>query len=75
MIRKRTFIDAGVLIAAARGEDDPSISALEILDDPSREFVSSPFIELECFPRRFIMGKEMKLSSMRPFLGIRLDFV
>jgi len=51
LIRKRTFIDAGVLIAAARGDDVPSIIALNILDDPSREFASSPFIKLEVLPK------------------------
>jgi hypothetical protein len=51
LIPKRTSIDAGVLIATASGEDAPSISALEILDDQSREFVSSPFIELEVLPK------------------------
>jgi len=40
LIRKRTFIDAEVLIAAARGDDVPSIIALKILDDQSRDFVS-----------------------------------
>jgi predicted nucleic acid-binding protein len=54
----RTFIDAGVLIAAARGKDAPSMSALEILDDQSREFVSSPFIELEVLPKAIYNGKK-----------------
>jgi len=55
----RTFIDAGVLIAAARGEDAPSINALEILDDQSREFVSSPFIVLEVLPKAIYNRKEV----------------
>ena len=59
MIRKRTFIDAGVLIAAARGKDAPSMSALEILDDQSREFVSSPFVELEVIPKAIYNRKEV----------------
>jgi len=36
-----TFIDAGVLIAAFRGEPSIAYRALEILDDPERLFVSS----------------------------------
>ena len=54
---KRTFIDAGVLIAAARGDDVPSTIALKILDDQSREFASSPFIELEVLPKAVYNGK------------------
>ena len=69
MIRKRTFIDAGVLIAAARGEDAPSISALEILDDQSREFVSSPFIELEVLPKAIYNGKKDELEFYRAFFN------
>jgi hypothetical protein len=51
------YWDAGVLIASARGEDAPSMSALEILDDQSREFVSSLFIELEVLPKAIYNGK------------------
>lgn len=62
MIRKRTFIDAGVLIAAARGEDAPSMNALEILDDQSRKFVSSPFIEIEVLPKAVYNGKKDEIE-------------
>ncbi|BAU08518.1 hypothetical protein FIS3754_44660 [Fischerella sp. NIES-3754] len=34
----RTFIDAGVLIAAARGVGIVAERALTILEDPNREF-------------------------------------
>ena len=57
MIRKRTFLDAGVLIAAARGQDTASIAALNILDDPSREFISSPFVKLDVLPKAVYNGK------------------
>jgi len=39
---KVTFVDAGVLIAAARGGTEQAVRALAILDDPEREFVASP---------------------------------
>jgi len=48
---KRTFVDADILIAAARGEDDLSAAAMAILDDPAREFVSSSFVKLEVCPK------------------------
>jgi predicted nucleic acid-binding protein len=48
---KRTYIDSGVLIAAARGTTDVSISAMQILDDPHREFASSIFVKLEVLPK------------------------
>jgi predicted nucleic acid-binding protein len=47
----RTFLDAGVLIAAARGNEPSSRRAFEILDDAGRSFVSSPFVRLEVLPK------------------------
>jgi hypothetical protein len=42
-----TVVDAGVLIAAARGSIDVSARAMAILDDPDRSFASSEFVRLE----------------------------
>ncbi|OGP88262.1 MAG: hypothetical protein A2156_14505 [Deltaproteobacteria bacterium RBG_16_48_10] len=51
MSSKRTFVDAGVLIAAARGKDDVAAQAMKVLDDPNCEFVASPFLKLEILPK------------------------
>lgn len=48
---KRTYLDSGVLIAAIRGVEPIAQKALEILDDPDREFVSSMFVKLEVLPK------------------------
>jgi hypothetical protein len=40
----RTFLDAGVLIAAARGSGIIPVRAHAILDDPERTFVTSDYI-------------------------------
>jgi predicted nucleic acid-binding protein len=45
------FIDAGVLILAARGEQDAAVKAMAILDDTAREFASSEFVRLEVLPK------------------------
>jgi predicted nucleic acid-binding protein len=47
----RTFVDAGVLLAAARAIGAEAEVALQVLDDPDREFVSSLFLRLEVLPR------------------------
>lgn len=47
----RTYLDAGVLIAAARGKAPLATKALSILDDPNRQFVSSIFLKLEVLPK------------------------
>jgi predicted nucleic acid-binding protein len=46
-----TFVDAGVLIAAARGGSEQAARAMEILDDPDRELAASPFLRLEVLPQ------------------------
>ncbi len=48
---KLTFVDAGVLIAAARGGSEQAQRALAVLDDPEREFAASPFLRLEVLPQ------------------------
>ena len=53
----RTFIDASVLIAAARGKAAQAQEAMEILDDPDREFVSSDFTRLEVLPMPVYHGR------------------
>ena len=53
----RTFLDSGVLIAAARGTGEVAQRALDILDDPERTFASSPFVQLEVLPKARYHGK------------------
>jgi predicted nucleic acid-binding protein len=48
---KKTYIDSGVLINAFRGTTEVSLKATQILDDPTREFASSPFVKLEALPK------------------------
>ena len=48
---KLTFINAGVLIAVARGSGDIALKAMAVLDDPERAFASSPFVRLEVLPK------------------------
>lgn len=47
----RTFLDSGVLIAAARGSGSIYRKAIELIDDDRRVFISSPFVRLEVLPK------------------------
>jgi predicted nucleic acid-binding protein len=47
----RTFLDSGVLIAAYRGATALEEPALRILKDPTRVFLSSPFVRHEVLPK------------------------
>jgi predicted nucleic acid-binding protein len=48
---KLTFVDSGVLIAAARGADKVARLAMNVLDDPDRTFASSALVRLEVLPK------------------------
>ncbi len=64
-----TFIDAGVLIVAARGEDEIAERALEILKDPNREFASSVFLKLEVLPKATYNKRTDEVEFYEEFFG------
>lgn len=66
----RTFLDAGVLIAAARGGDDVAQRALEIIKDRERVFVSSPFVRLEILPKALFHRQEGEASFYRAYFDL-----
>lgn len=45
-----TYLDANVLIYAARGMEVRAARALAFIDDPSMQFAASVFLELELLP-------------------------
>lgn len=51
MTRMRTFVDSGLLILAARGDHRLSQRAIDVLDAPDREYVTSDFVRLEVLPK------------------------
>jgi hypothetical protein len=48
---KLTFVDSGVLIAAARGTEEVARRGMAVLDDPERTFASSALVRLEVLPK------------------------
>ena len=67
MSKKRTFVDAGVLIAAARGKDAVASPAMTILDDPERQFVTSDFVRLEVLPKPLYHGQHEEAEFYEAF--------
>ena len=47
----RTFLDSGVLIAAARATGALGARALALFNDSERVFVLSEFVRMEVFPK------------------------
>jgi len=64
-----TFVDAGVLIAAARGGDEQARRAMAILDDPSREFAASSFLRLEVLPQAAFNRRAAETAFYEEFFG------
>lgn len=64
----RTFIDSGVLIAAARGQGIMAQTAIEILKDSNREFVSSIFVKMEVLPKAIYNKKSDEIEFYEEFL-------
>ena len=57
MATKRCYIDTSVLIAAFRGKDAISASAMEVLDDPDRDILVSRFSAAGSPPQADLSGK------------------
>jgi predicted nucleic acid-binding protein len=64
-----TFVDAGVLIAAACGVPEISERALRFLDDPDRAFVTSDFVRLEVMPKPWYHGFKDQVDFYEAFLS------
>lgn len=63
----RTFIDAGVLIYAARSQGDMAEKALQILEDENREFASSIFLKLEVLPKAIYNQQRSEVKFYKAF--------
>jgi predicted nucleic acid-binding protein len=62
-----TFLDTGVIIAAASGSTQEKHRAQTILADPNREFVTSPFVELEIVPHAERQGTPENIAFYREY--------
>jgi len=65
----RTFLDAGVIIAAACGSKKEKEAALAILEDGDRILITSPFVELEVLPHAEREGTKENVILYRRYFG------
>jgi predicted nucleic acid-binding protein len=63
----RTFIDAGVLIYAARSQGDLAERAFQIIEDENREFASSIFLKLEVLPKAIYNQQSSEVKFYKTF--------
>ena len=57
-----TFFDSGVLIAAIRSVGPDRERALQVLEEPNRVFLTSPFVHLEVVPKSIFYKKRLERS-------------
>lgn len=68
MSRTRTFVDASVLIAAFRGNDEICQKAMEIIEDPDRDFIVSDYLKLEVIPKPTFYQHHEEVLFMQSFI-------
>lgn len=64
-----TFVDAGVLIAAARGRGEIHRRALRILGDPKRSFATSDFLWIEVLPNAIYYKRLDEVDFYEEYFG------
>jgi predicted nucleic acid-binding protein len=65
----RTFLDSGVLIAAARATGVQGTRALALFNDPDRVFVSSEFVRMEVFPKAIYFKRQAEVGFYEDFFA------
>jgi predicted nucleic acid-binding protein len=68
-MKKRTFVDSGVLLTAFRGVQTEAEDAFKILEDPNREFVSSIFVKMELLSKAVYHRNEEEIRFYETFFG------
>jgi predicted nucleic acid-binding protein len=69
----RTFLDAGVLIAAYQGERQLRENALRLLADGDRLFVASVFLELELLPKPMYFRNVEEMEFYRAYFEAKVQ--
>jgi hypothetical protein len=75
MANVRTFVDSGVLIAAATGQKGVADFAFAVLGDPNRLFISSDFIRLEVLPKARFHKKADEAEFYEEFFSAASEVV
>ena len=71
----RTFLDAGVLIAAIRGSPVPIERALEVINDPQRVFIASDFVRLEVLPKPLYFRQQHEVDFYEAYFAAVAEMV
>ncbi|MFO1432652.1 MAG: type II toxin-antitoxin system VapC family toxin [Candidatus Competibacteraceae bacterium] len=70
MTKRRTYVDANVLIAAFQGDEATAQRAQVILDDPERALVISEYVRLETLPKPVFHRREEEVAFMEAIFAV-----
>lgn len=74
--KQLTFLDASVLINAARGSDPTrKMRAVSIIGDPDREFVASQYLRLEVLPIAVLHKKKKEIALYERYFNAVITWV
>jgi len=68
MSKIKTFVDSDVLIAAFQGIEEVWEKAIQVIDDPDREFIVSDYLKLEIVPQPTFHSRHEEIEFMQTFL-------
>ncbi len=71
----RTFLDAGVLIAAARMTGAMGVKALALFNEADRVFVTSDFVRLEVLPKAIYYKRQAEVAFYERFFARGMHIV
>lgn len=74
-MKRRTYLDAGVLIATVRSNPSASLRTRSILEDPAREFVSSVFLRLETMPKAIYHRNREEIEIYSDFFASVVEWI
>ncbi len=69
MSLKLTYLDSGVLINAFQGINEVGTRALAVLDDSTRQFAASGFVQLETSPKAVYNKRQAEADFYENFLA------
>jgi predicted nucleic acid-binding protein len=73
MTKRRTYLDANVLIAASNGDAESRAWARAVLDDPERQLLTSNFVRLEVLPKPGYYRWAVEIAFMQAVLSVAED--
>jgi len=66
---RRTYLDTGVLIDAASGKGARAETALGLLKEPNRVFLSCPYLDLELLPQVILNHRPRQQAFLEAYLA------